>query len=88
MWLIEINSSPAVAEDLLSDFVEDMLEIVVDPFYPKEDSDSDSDRDREEQESEERGTKNVVGSVSSALEASEMFSRGFDLIYDSQSDVQ
>jgi tubulin--tyrosine ligase len=76
VWLIEINSSPAVAEDLLEDFVEDLLALVVDPFFPPEE---------EEQEEEEGGIMKSEGA--SRLEASELFPRGFDLIYDTCSNT-
>jgi tubulin--tyrosine ligase len=71
VWLIEINSSPAVAEDLLEDFVEDLLEVVVDPFYQPDDDDIVSESKRE----------NVTETqCKPRLAASELFGRGFDTV--------
>jgi hypothetical protein len=34
VWLIEINSSPALAEHLLPTFVDRLIERVIDPHFP------------------------------------------------------
>ena len=38
VWLLEVNSSPAVAEDLLQQFTKDLVELAVDPFFPVDES--------------------------------------------------
>lgn len=34
VWLLEVNSSPAVAEELLPEFTKDLIELAIDPIYP------------------------------------------------------
>jgi hypothetical protein len=45
VWLIEINSSPAVAERLLPMFAESLIKVAIDPavfFFPEADSDQEA----------------------------------------------
>ena len=72
VWLIEVNSSPAVAEDLLNDFVDDLLEIVIDPAFPPD--------------VDEAPDKNDNCKGCSIIEKNDLFPRGFDLIYRNSDD--
>ena len=96
VWLLEVNSSPAVANDLLVDFVQDLLAVVVDPFFPPEEREEGNEAggsvEREvlkehnlEEEEKARSTATTClplsGAKSTGVAASDMFPRGFDCIY-------
>jgi hypothetical protein len=34
VWLIEVNSSPAVADKLLPAMTEDLIGLIIDPIFP------------------------------------------------------